>query len=88
MEPYQRSPSQISEVFIRLEFFLLKLLRTAARTEKWGARRVGVLKVRRASRCGALIFSGGSERGTLWQPKKIRVWIELGPTLKKIRADR
>ena len=35
----------------------LKMLRTAARTEKWGARRVGVVKVRRASRCGALIFT-------------------------------
>ena len=49
----------------------LKLLRAAARTEKkWGARRVGVLKVRRASRCGALIFTMGGKRGTLWQPNK------------------
>ena len=39
----------------------LKVLRTAARTEKWGAQRAGVLKVRRASRCGALIFTMRAE---------------------------
>jgi hypothetical protein len=47
-----------------------KILRTAARTEKCDARRVGVLKVRRATRCGALKFSRGGERSTLRQHKK------------------
>ena len=45
-------------------FSYIKMLRTAARTGKWGARRVGVLKVRRASRCGALNFSTGGELST------------------------
>ena len=35
---------------------LCKKNETAARTEKCDARRVGVLKVRRASRCGALNY--------------------------------
>ena len=47
-----------------------KVEHSRAHGKKWSARRVGVLKVRRASRCGALNFSRGSERGTLWQPKK------------------
>ena len=34
-----------------------------AHGKKWGARRVGVLKVRRASRCGALIFTRRGEQG-------------------------
>ena len=34
-----------------------KVEHSRAHGKKWGARRVGVLKVRRASRCGALIFT-------------------------------
>ena len=48
-----------------------KVEHSRAHGKKWGARRVGVLKVRRASRCGALIFTRRSERG-----------ISAGPSFK------
>ena len=55
-------------------FSYLKMLRTAARTEKkWGARRVGVLKVRRASRCGALIFTRREEPSNLAGPNALEL---------------
>ena len=42
-----------------------KVEHSRAHGKKWGARRVGVLKVRRASRCGALIFTMTPEPGNL-----------------------
>ena len=39
-----------------------KVEHSRAHGKKWSARRVGVLKVRCASQCGALIFSTRAER--------------------------
>ena len=44
-----------------------------AHGKKWGARRVGVLKVRRASRCGALIFARRPEPGSLVAPNALEL---------------
>ena len=46
-----------------------------AHGKKWGARRVGVLKVRRESRCGALIFTRGAEPNNLVRPNAFGVDI-------------
>ena len=59
-------------------FSYLKMLRTAARTEKkWGARRVGVRKVRRASRCGALIYTRRAEPSSHAGPKHLYASVKI-----------